>query len=226
MPLRNTLLFIFLLGFNFCDAQSEAVEECEYLLSQDELSSADFHILDSLIFGMNYYDSDMPRQLYLRARAKAFELGLPEVYLNFDIWLADLFYETDERDSCKHYAIRAAKLSKEFGLDLIYAKSANIRRLLLTGENNFTEAYEACFEALEIFENISNLDGMGVANRDIGSIKLLEKKYVDALAYCKKSEKFLLQSQNWYELTYTFQRLGIIYRSMGDFDLAHEYILK
>ena len=174
------LVVQFVIGWS----QSNAVQTSTEILSKPNLSIQDFKILDSLIFGINYYNSDIPLKLYQQARNRAKEQELPEFYLHFDILLADLFYENDQTDSCEYYIQQAMKESLALGEERIYARTANLRRLLATGRNSFEEAYRICFEALEIFEKLEDLSGMGVANRDIGSIMLLEEKYDDALKYC------------------------------------------
>ena len=216
-----------LLSTVFCigNTQSDLIY-CENLLAKDILSIQDFEMLDSLIFELNYYASEKPSELYRKARAKAWNQNLPKFYLQFDIMLSELFYESDKMDSCSFYVNRAASLAKELGEEVMYARTTNTLRLTHTLKNDYAEGYEVCYEALEIFERHNDIAGMGVANRDIGAIMLLEKKYTDALRYNLKSAEDLEESENWYELKVSYQRLAIIYRNIGDFQRAHENIQK
>ena len=68
--------------------------------------------------------------------------------------------------------------------------------------------------------------GRAITLRDIGSIKMQEEKYAEALEYCLSSVADLKEVQHWYELTFTYQRVAIAYRNLGDFDLAHQFIQK
>lgn len=206
--------------------ETNSVAACEVILAKETLSRSDFQALDSIIFGINFYNSDVPRQLYIKARNKAAAQKLPKFYLQFDIMLSELFYETDKMDSCVHYAKRAASLAKELGEEIMFARSTNILRITYTLKNNYTKAYKICYEALEIFEKNSDLNGMGVASRDIGGIMLLEKKYDDALNYNLRSASFLEESENWFELQTSYQRLAMIYCKIKKFELANEYCQK
>jgi two-component sensor histidine kinase len=223
---KYAYLFCFsLILFNGFGQSADSIY-CEGLLSKPVLSSVDFERLDSVIFSMNYYTSETPLNLYHRARTKAIENNQPEYALTFEIMMADLFYELSNLDSSSYYAHHAASVSKELGEDLMYARTANIRRLVSSVKTDFSDAYEICFEALEIFEKYGDQSGIAITNRDIGSIMLHEKKYDDALVYCMKAVDGLLAAKDWYELTFSYQRIAITYRNMGKYALAHAYIQK
>ena len=199
---------------------------CDSILSKNTLSLQDLDQLDSLLFSMNYYHSDTARSLYHRAISRAEANGFNQYAAHFEIWLADLLYEKFDPDSGLYYANHAAQRALEMDDSLTYARTANIRRLVYTSHNDFQTAFQICFEALGIFERHDDKVGRAITLRDIGSIKMQEGKYAEALEYCLKAVPGLEEVKHWYELTFTYQRLAIAYRNLGNFDLAHQFIQK
>lgn len=218
-----TLIFV---EFNAGYAQSSGVDYCENILSQHILEEGDFVKLDSALFNINYYNSDVPIKLYHRARSAALSHDLPKYAAMLEVKMADLFYETRALDSAHWYADHAGVVLKSIGDELAYARTANIRRLIYTTQSDFSKAYQICFEALEIFERLEDKVGTAITNRDIGSIKIQELKYHEALRYCLKGVDDLVKTGNWYELSFSYQRIAIIYRNLGQYDNAHAAILK
>lgn len=216
------LLLIVLQGF----AQSADYRYCDSILSKNILSLQDLDQLDSILFSMNYYQSDTARSLYRRAISKAEASRSNHYAAHFEIWLADLLYEKFDPDSGLYYANLAAQRALEMDDSLTFARTANIRRLVYTTQNDFQTAFQICFEALGIFERHDDKIGRAITLRDIGSIKMQEEKYAEALEYCLKAVPDLEEVEYWYELTFTYQRVAIAYRNLGSFDLAHQYIQK
>ncbi len=220
------LVFLILLMSIRLYGQSKEVLYCNSLLEKNELSEQDFEDLDKALFNINYYKSDNPKELYKKAKMRAIEHKLPKYVGIYDFKLADMYYELSDLDSANYFAERAAELFQKTGDELNYARTANIRRLILTSRNDFVGAYKLCFEALEVFEKYQDKQGLAITNRDIGSIMVHEKKYEQALEYCLKGIDDLIENENWYELTFSYQRMGIIYKNLGEFERAHQFIDK
>lgn len=97
---------------------------------------------------------------------------------------------------------------------------------IICNEGDFLAAHEISFDALHVFEKYGDKMGIGIANRDIASIMIHEKKYQEALAYCTKSIATLESIDYWYELVFSYQRMAIIYRNLGDFQKALSFLQK
>lgn len=208
----------------FC--QGMDLSYCDSVLSKNTLSLEEFEKIDSILFTLNYYRSDSVRLLYQRAIVQAEANGFIELSIRFEIWLADLLYEIFLPDSGLYYANHAAERALELGDSLLYARTANVRRLVYTTKNDFETAFKICFEALDIFENYQDDIGKSVSLRDIGSILMQEEKYEEALDYCLRAIPALEAVKYWYELTFTYQRVAIAYRNLGNYQLAQHFIQK
>lgn len=199
---------------------------CDSILSRSTLSLQDLELLDTILFSMNYYQSDSVKVLYEKAIKQAATNDFTEFSIRFQIWLGDLFYENFQPDSGLYQAEQAASRALAIGDSVLYARTANIRRNVHTTLNDFETAYELCFEALEIFERHGDQVGRSVSLRDIGSILMQEEKYEEALDYCLRAIPALEAVKYWYELTYTYQRVAIAFRNLDQFQSAQQYIHK
>jgi two-component sensor histidine kinase/tetratricopeptide (TPR) repeat protein len=220
------LLILSHLGFAQND-DSIRIHYCENILSKTTLIEEDFQKLDSVLFQINYYQSSTPIELYHRAIHKANQSdGLKKYAGIFEVKLSDLYWEYENLDSSTYYIERAVSRFELLDEELEYARTANVRRQLKVSDSDFLSAYDVCFEALEIFQKYGDIAGTGIAYRDIGSIMINEEKYSDALVYCSKSVEALESIDYWYELNFSYQRMAIIYRNLGDFEKSHSFIQK
>ena len=223
-------VFVFLafstLGFAQ-DDESSRMRFCEHTLAKNTLAAEDFQQLDSVLFLINYYASETPIALYHRAILRAGQSVDDKKFAGiFELRLADLYWEFDNLDSAAHYINSAATRFKGLNDELAYARTANIRRLLKAAERDFLAAHDLCFEALKIFKKYDDQAGIGITYRDIASIMIHEEKYEDAVAYCSKSIATLESINFWYELNFSYQRMAIIYRNLGEFKKAHAFLQK
>lgn len=214
------------LGFTQTDS-SARVLLCQDILAKNTLAEEDFQQLDSVLFLINYYASETPIALYHRAIRRADQSVDEKKFAGiFELRLADLYWEFDNLDSAAHYINSAATRFKSLNDELAYARTANVRRLLKAAERDFLAGHDLCFEALKIFKKYDDKAGIGVTYRDIASIMIHEEKYEDAVAYCSKSIAALESIDFWYELNFSYQRMAIIYRNLGDFKKAHTFLQK
>lgn len=230
MKARSSFVFLFLALSTLGLAQGPDLERvlfCENLLAKTFLAESDFQRLDSALFLLNYYVSDTSLTLYHRAIHRAEQSDSANNFAGlFEIRVADIYWELNHLDSASFYINLAVERFREGGEALAYAKTANIRRLINAVEGDFLAAHEISFEALRIFEQNDDLAGIGITSRDIASIMIHEEKYEDALAYCSRSIEVLESIDNWYELNFSYQRMAIIYRNLGEFEKAHFFIQK
>lgn len=225
----NRILILLVLPY-FGVAQnddSNRIHFCKNILSKTTLDEEDFKQLDSVLFQINYYQSNTPIKLYHRAILKANQSnGLHKYAGIFEVKLADMYWEFEALDSSLHYIERAAKRFELLNEELEYARTANILRQIQVSKSDLLSAYNVCYKALEVFQKYGDIAGIGIAYRDIGSIMIHEEKYKDALDYCTKSMEALESIDYWYELNFTYQRIAIIHRNLGDFEKAHSFIQK
>ena len=226
--ITHPFLILCFLGYSFIQAfgQSPRYSYCDSILSQASLSASHFDQLDSVLFLINYYQSDTAVVLYQRAIDKALASGLEKYAGIFELRLSDLYHELSDDETAKRRVDQAVLLFRKNDEELWYARTANIRRVIAITSDDFLESYQVSYEALEIFERYGDERGMAIANRDIGSIKIQEGHYDDAKTYCLKSVKGLLDNSDWYELGFSYQRLAILNRFLGDYEQAHQYVDK
>ena len=206
---------------------SDRIRFCENILSKTTLVEKDFRQLDSVLFQINYYQSSTPIDLYHSAILKANQSQELKKYAGiFEVKLSDMYWEFENLDSSSFYINKAASEFELWNEELEYARTANIIRMLKVSESDYVAAYDVCFKALEVFQKYGDIAGTGISYRDIGSIMIHEKKYNDALDYCTKSMKALESIDYWYELNFTYQRIAIIHRNLGDFEKAHFFLQK
>lgn len=206
---------------------STRIHYCQNILAKTTLVEEDFRQLDSTLFQINYYQSSTPFELYHHAINRANQSdGLQKFAGIYELRLADLYWEYEKWDSASHYVNRATRRFERLKEELEYARAANIRRLIKANEGDFLSAHDICFEALKIFEQYGDEAGIGITYRDIASIMIHEEKFEDALAYCSKSIEVLESIDYWYELNFSYQRMAIIYRNLGDFKNAHFFLQK
>ncbi|MCB0685705.1 MAG: tetratricopeptide repeat protein [Saprospiraceae bacterium] len=199
------------------------ISKVDSILSLDQVSGSDFKLLNESLFNINYYQSYLARHLYKRAIKK---LTAEDKTIEAGIlmrWLADLYYELAYTDSAQFYIDQAASIFEQRNDRSEYARTANLRRLLLTADTDFSDALKVCFEALNIFTDTEDEIGKAITFRDIGSIKLQQKKYEEALDYCLKSQGLLEKYNYWYELTFTYQRIALVYIKLQNRSLALAY---
>ena len=208
------------------DVDNQYILICNKLLASDSLSSDDFNELNDALFHINYYRSYQARDLYKKAIRKLQGLGLKVEAGILMRWMADMYYELSFLDSAKMYIQQASSIFKAEGAELEYARTANVRRLLLTLDNDFNEALKVCFEALDIFIKYNDEIGKAITFRDIGSIRLQEKRYSEALKYCLQAVAPLENANHWYELTFTYQRLALVYMRLQNQEMAYDFVTK
>ena len=230
MKVTCNCIFILLIFSNLGLAQSDdsnRIQYCNNILTKTTLGEEDFQKLDSVLFQINYYQSNAPIALYHRSIQKANQSnGLKKYAGIFEVKLADLYWEYNNLDSSAYYINEAARRFELLNEELEYARTANVRRQLKVADSDFVSAFDVCFKALEIFQKYEDIAGLGITYRDIGSIMIHEKKYTEALDYCSKSIEALESIDYWYELNFSYQRMAIIYRNLGDFEKAHSFIQK
>ncbi len=225
--MKPKFLYIFLILFyTQLSATDNICPLCDSLLVKPSLTEKEFEQLNKMLFNLNYYESNNPVTLFRRAISQAIGSDQPKHAGILSRWFADMYYELGSLDTAGYYAENAADYLRQSEDELEYARTANVRRLLSTLKTDFSDAYAISFEALDIFEKHQDEVGKAITYRDIGSVKLQEEKYEEALDYCLRAVNPLVNGQNWYELTFTYQRIAIIYRNLGKFDLAHEAIQK
>jgi two-component sensor histidine kinase len=200
---------------------------CQNILGKSTLVEKNFRQLDSILFLINYYTSDTVVALYHRAIRRAEQSADYRHFAGvFEMRLADIYWEFNNLDSTTHYINLAASRFEQMGNELAYARTANIRRLIKAAQGDFLAANQICFGALKVFEKEGDKAGMGITYRDIASIMIHEEKYEEALDYCSRSIETLESIDYWYELHFSYQRMAIIHRNLGEFEKAHFFLQK
>ncbi len=220
--------YSFLLTLLFpCSGHSQQTfKYCDSLFSQKSISETDILRLDSAIHTLNYFRSQEPILLYQQAKNLAIQNHFVRLSAKMEMEIAQIYWDLLNLDSAQYYADHAAWIFQEVGDELMYARTANLRRNIYTRKSEFSKAYDICFEALEIFENYGDKTGIAITNRDVGSIMLQEKKYADALKYCLSGVEHLELEKEWLELSFSYQRIAIVYRELGFYQKAQEYVQK
>ena len=148
--ITHPFLILCFLGYSFIQAfgQSPRYSYCDSILSQASLSASHFDQLDSVLFLINYYQSDTAVVLYQRAIDKALASGLEKYAGIFELRLSDLYHELSDDETAKRRVDQAVLLFRKNDEELWYARTANIRRVIAITSDDFLESYQVSYLSL------------------------------------------------------------------------------
>ena len=104
----------------------------------------------------------------------------------------------------------------------IYNSMANIYRW----QRDYDNAKKKYEQALDIYKQIDNKDGIATVNLNLGVLEYDNHRYNEALKYYKEALKQATSAVNEPMLALSNYNIGDVYIKLEDYQKAHEYILK
>lgn len=188
----------------------EEVKQAEKLRRSDFIGT--ISRLEKLLIRIEKLDCDRQTELY--------KLNYTTILTH----LSNLYFYSSKYDKALHYTNVLEKASEFY-----HDKKLKANALLQYGNINadlgeFTDAMKHSTEALEIFKELENIEGMGSTNNNIGNIFLFQKNFDEAFPHYEKALYYFNQVDQKMNKSNVLQNMASIHIHKEQYPEALKYL--
>jgi len=214
------ILLICLFGLLFLDSFSQENSNI------DSLNKAYYHAsspqikIDILVELTDLLSSSDPDKALDYAN-QTFELAdknnLLKSKLRAYLQLGDIYWNKSNYRVSLEMGQNAKDLASDLNMDKEYAKSLALLSLNFSNLGDFKKSADFNFQALRIFEELDDMDGISKVYNRIGSDYFLQENFNKALEYYSQSLNIARENKDLEGISRGLNNMAIVYAEMGEY---------